>query len=97
MNITSYKVWFDADGNEIKREEVATTNYKMYVKRVELGTKLPNGGTAKIDTKTGEVITPTKAPTSTSTPTPTPKPKPADPTKAPPTETPDPPEDGGDV
>ena len=98
MNVTSYKVWFDADGNEIKREEVATSNYKMFVKRVELGTKLPNGGQAKIDTKTGKVITPTNAPTSTPTPSPSPKPtKPADPTKAPPTEAPNPPEDGGDA
>jgi len=99
MNITSYKVWFDANGNEIKREEVATTNYRMYVKRVELGTKLPGGGQAKIDPATGKVITPTNAPTATPTPKPTstPKPtKPADPTKAPPTETPDPPEGGGD-
>ena len=99
MNITSYKVWFDANGNEIKREEVATTNYRMYVKRVELGTKLPGGGQAKIDPATGKVITPTNAPTATPTPKPTstPKPtKPAYPTKAPPTETPDPPEGGGD-
>ena len=70
INVTSYKVWYDADGNEIKREEVATTNYRMYNKKVEVGTKLPNGGQATLDTKTGSVITPSPKPTNTPTPAP---------------------------
>jgi len=70
INVTSYKVWYDADGNEIKREEVATTNYRMYNKKVEVGTKLPNGGHANFDPKTGKVITPSPAPTKAPTPVP---------------------------
>ena len=70
MNVTSFKVWYDANGNEIKREEVATTNYRMYNKKVEIGTKLPNGGHAQFDPKTGTVITPSPKPTATPTPAP---------------------------
>ncbi len=83
INVTSYKVWYDANGNEIKREEVATTNYRMYSKKVEVGTKLPNGGHANFDPKTGAVITPSPAPTKAPTPTPVI------------TEEPTPPDDGG--
>ena len=94
MNVTSYRVWYNAEGAEISREEVATTNYKMWVKKVEVGTLLPGGGHATLDTTTGEVITPTPAPTATpvpATPTPTTAPTEPDPTE------PQQPEGGGDA
>lgn len=80
MNITSFKVWYDENGTEIKREEVATTNYRAYTKRVEVGTKLPSGGQAQFDPQTGKVITPTPKPTATPTPKPV---EPTEPTNPP--------------
>ena len=80
MNITSFKVWYDENGTEIKREEVATTNYRAYTKKVEVGTKLPSGGQAQFDPQTGKVITPTPKPTATPTPKPV---EPTEPTNPP--------------
>ncbi|MBR2523798.1 MAG: VanW family protein [Clostridiales bacterium] len=95
IRAVSYQVWYDANGNEIRREQVATTNYKMYVKKVEVGTKMPDGSHAQFDASTGKVITPTPTPSPTPAPaTPTPTPVPATPTPVP-DDPADPPEDQG--
>lgn len=92
MQVKSYKIWYDANNQEIRREDVATTNYRMYVKRVEVGTKLPDGGHAAFDASTGQVTTPSPTPT----PVPTEAPATPTPTEAPAEDTPTPvPEDQG--
>lgn len=72
--VVSYQVWYDKSGKEIKRKKVSTSNFRSYTKRVAVGTLLPNGKHAKLNTKTGEL---------TGVPTATPKPTKAKPTKAP--------------
>jgi hypothetical protein len=83
-----YKVWFDKDDKEIKREEYYTTTYKSYGTRISVGTKNPDGTYAVLDKTTGQVsaatITPTPGPTEPVTPT-TADPTPANPTPANPT------------
>ena len=64
-----YKVWYDADGTEIDREEYMTTSYKAYGERIEVGTLMPDGTYAQFDATTGEVITPTPTPEPTPVPT----------------------------
>ena len=101
----SYKVYYDKDGNEIKRELAFTSNYPMINKKVRVGTLGPDGVTIfKLDKETGEVtppegyVEPTPEPTDepepTENPDPTDSPNPTDspePTEAPEvTETPDP-------
>ncbi len=87
-----YKVWFDKDDKEIKREEYYTTTYKAFGTRIAVGTKNPDGTYAVLDTKTGEVsaatITPTPGPTDPVTPTPA---NPTTPPTVPPTTPTDPP------
>lgn len=93
MVVKSYKIWYDANGQEIRREDVATTNYRMYSKKVEVGTKLPNGGYAQFNASDGSIITPTPTPEPTAAPTATPTPEPtAAPTATP---TPEPTTDPG--
>jgi len=86
-----YKVWFDKDDKEIKREEYYTTSYKSFGTRIAVGTKNPDGTYAVLDTKTGEVsaatITPTPGPTDPATPTPA---NPTTPPTVPPTTPTDP-------
>ena len=53
--VVTYQVWYDKTGKELKRNKVATTSYKAYKKRVAVGTLLPNGKHAKLDTKTGKL------------------------------------------
>jgi len=73
----SYQVWYDADGNEVSRNEVDKTYYRAYAKKVEVGTLMPDGSYAKFDSKTGTIITPTPAPTVAPTQAPT-EPKPTE-------------------
>ncbi len=72
--VVSYQVWYDKSGKEIKRKKIATSNFRAYTKKVAVGTLLPNGKHAKLDTKTGEL---------SGIPTATPKPTKAKATKAP--------------
>ena len=95
MQVTSYRVWYNSDGQEINREQIAVTNYRAYAKKIEVGTKLPDGGYATFNSTTGEIITPTPTPAPTATPTPTPAPATPTPTETP-TEPTDEPEGGGD-
>ena len=85
-----YKVWFDKDGNEIKREEYYTTTYKAWGPRVKVGVLKADGTYATINKETGELTDPTATPsptpgeTTTVTPTTAPKDTPTNtPTTAP--------------
>ena len=72
--VVSYQVWYDKSGKEIKRKKIATSNFRAYTKKVAVGTLLPSGKHAKLNTSTGEL---------TGVPTATPKPTKAKATKAP--------------
>ena len=64
----SYKVWYDKDGNEVKRDAYFPSTYPAKAAVIHVGT---GGGSGKVDPNTGEVIpddtTPAPDPT---TPTP---------------------------
>ena len=79
----AYKVWSDADGNEIDRVYYNSTYYNSYGARIAIGTLKPDGTYASIDTSTGEYLEPI------TTPEPTPDPTVPDPTTPDPT-TPEP-------
>ncbi|MBQ6024436.1 MAG: VanW family protein [Lachnospiraceae bacterium] len=86
IKAVSYKVYYDAEGNEIKREQYFSSSYPMINKKVKVGTLAEDGVTVfKLDKTTGEVTapegyvapTPTPDPDAeiTDTPEPTKKPK----------------------
>ncbi|MBR4541171.1 MAG: VanW family protein [Lachnospiraceae bacterium] len=86
IKAVSYKVYYDAEGNEIKREQYFSSSYPMINKKVKVGTLAEDGVTVfKLDNTTGEVTapegyvapTPTPDPDAeiTDTPEPTKKPK----------------------
>ena len=84
-----YKIWYNANDEEIKRELYNTTTYSAYGERIGVGVLNPDGTYAKMDKNTGEITSPIM----TVTPTPvtdTPTPTTAAPTD-PPTTAPDPP------
>ena len=95
---TSWKVYYDKDGNEIKREEYFQSTYSMSNKEVRVGTLGPDGTIYIMDPATGKVsppggVTPTPDPNATPTPTPDPNaptPTPSDPTPEPSDPTPAP-------
>lgn len=60
----SYKVWYDKNGNEIKREEYLSTTYSAQKGDIEVGVLCPDGSIAELDTETGEVIVPDSVMTS---------------------------------
>ena len=64
-----YKVWFDKDDKEIKREEYYTTSYKAFGTRIAVGTLNGDGTYAVLDTKTGEVSAASTTPSPTTDPT----------------------------
>ena len=64
-----YKVWFDKDDKEIKREEYYTTSYKAFGTRIAVGTLNGDGTYAVLDTKTGEVSAASATPSPTANPT----------------------------
>ena len=51
----SYKVWYDKDGNEIKREKYHDSYYPRINRVVEVGILNPDGSLATLNTATGEV------------------------------------------
>ena len=80
----AYKIYYDADGNEIKREESFYSSYPMITKKVRVGTLAPDGTTIfKLNKETGETTppkgyvepTPTPDPNEQQEPEPTKKPK----------------------
>ena len=83
----AYKVWYDAEGNEISKDFYNSSYYGAYGARIAVGVLRSDGSIATLDYSTGEVIdpeppTPTPAPVPTAPPTPTPEPTPAAPDPA---------------
>ena len=83
----AYKVWYDAEGNEISKDFYNSSYYGAYGARIAVGVLRSDGSIATLDYSTGEVIdpeppTPTPAPVPTAAPTPTPEPTPASPDPA---------------
>ncbi|MBR4557706.1 MAG: VanW family protein [Clostridiales bacterium] len=75
----AYKVWYDAEGNEISKEFYNSSYYAAYGARIAVGVLRSDGSIATLDYSTGEVIdpnppTPTPVPGPTVPPTPTPTP-----------------------
>ena len=97
----AYKVWSDADGNEIDRVYYNSTSYNSYGARIAVGTLKPDGTYASIDTSTGEYLEPINTPEptpDTTTPEPTPDtttPEPTPEITPPPDTTTPPPENTG--
>ena len=70
IDASGYKIWYDKDGNEIKREEAFHSNYRMIKSSVRVGTRAADGTIFKMDPATGAV----SAPDGYVPPTPTPDP-----------------------
>ena len=96
ITASSYKIYYDKDGNEIKREKAYSSSYPMITKKVRVGTLAPDGETIfKLDKSTGEVTPPkgyvppeptddpNATPTVTEEPTQKPTKAPKDPTPTP--------------
>ena len=78
----AYKVWYDADGNEISKDFYNSSYYASYGARIAVGVLRSDGSIATLDYSTGEVIdpnppTPTPVPGPTTPPTPTTPPGPS--------------------
>ena len=59
IKAVSYKVYYDAKGDEIKREQYFSSSYPMINKKVRVGTLAEDGVTVfKLDKSTGEVTPP---------------------------------------
>ncbi|MBO7453002.1 MAG: VanW family protein [Clostridiales bacterium] len=58
IHTMSYKVWYDANGNEIKREAYLSTVYNAQEGQIEKGVLCPDGTIAELNKETGEVIAP---------------------------------------
>ncbi len=93
ITANAYKIWYNADGEEIDRVLYNTTTYYPYGKRIAVGVLNPDGTYATMDKETGEITSRIM----TTTPTPTPKPeatatpKPTESEQTRPTETDEPP------
>ena len=94
-----YKIWYNANDEEIRRELYNTTYYSAYGERIGVGVLNPDGTYAKMDKNTGEItspimtVSPTPTPQITITPTPTEAPPPTvepPPPTEPPETTPEP-------
>lgn len=96
ITANAYKIWYNANDEEIRRELYNTTYYSAYGERIGVGVLNPDGSYATMDKKTGEITSPimtvTPTPTAAITITPTPTEAPPPPTDAP-TEAPPPPTD----
>ena len=88
ITANAYKIWYDADGNEISRDFYNSTYYNAYGRRIAVGVLKPDGTYASID-KNGEYTEPLPSLTPSPSPSPSPSPTPADnPTTAPENPTP---------
>ena len=67
----SYRIFYNADGQEIKREEYQTSDYRMIRASVHVGTRAPDGTIFHMDPATGEVTPPDGYVAPTPTPDPT--------------------------
>jgi hypothetical protein len=50
---TSYQIWCDASGNEIRRVELPNSVYSTITAQIEVGTLNPDGTQATLDPATG--------------------------------------------
>lgn len=55
VTATSYQIWRDANGNEIKTVELKYTYYATIPTKIEVGTLNPDGSHATLNTETGEL------------------------------------------
>ena len=51
----SYKTWYDADGNEIKKERYLDSYYPRINAVISVGVRNPDGSLASVDPSTGEI------------------------------------------
>ena len=92
----AYKIWYDAEGNEIDRDFYNSSYYGSYGRRVAVGVLKSDGTYASIDSSTGEYLdgslTPTPTPSTSVSPSTTDRPTvfPEQPTPTTDTPTPDP-------
>lgn len=61
INASAYKVYYDAQGNEIDRVLAFSSNYRMINQRVRVGVLAADGSILTMDPTTGTVIIPTPA------------------------------------
>jgi vancomycin resistance protein YoaR len=97
-----FKVYYDKDGKEIKREQASSSIYPAIRAKIRVGVLAPDGTVCPMDPATGTVTVPTPTPppetvplnpSDPATPTPTPSdptPTPSDPTPTPSDPTPTP-------
>ncbi|MCQ2482693.1 MAG: VanW family protein [Clostridia bacterium] len=71
ISACSYQIWYDKDGNEIKRVEYARSYYPMIKAKIEVGVLNEDGSIAPMDPTTGEVTTPEPTPEETEATDPT--------------------------
>ena len=69
-----YKHWYDADGNEVKKEKFSTETYAAFPAIVYVGTA-PAATPAPVETPTPEAPTPVPQPDPTPAPVETPTPE----------------------
>lgn len=73
VTATSYQIWYDASGNEIRRVELPNSVYSTITAQIEVGTLNPDGTQATLDPATGALTGVVEtAPTETGTPEPVP-------------------------
>ena len=73
VTAASYQIWYDADGNEIRRVELPNSGYSTISAQIEVGTLNPDGTQATLDPTTGALTGVVEtAPTETGTPEPVP-------------------------
>ena len=82
VTAASYQIWYDADGNEIRRVELPNSIYSTISAQIEVGTLNPDGSQATLDPATG-ALTGVVETEPTAEPVPDPNPEPV------PTENPD--------
>lgn len=68
ISARAYQVWYDANGNEIRRVECDSSYYPMIKQKIEVGVLNEDGSIAPMDTTTGEVTTPEPTPTESTDP-----------------------------
>ena len=90
VSARAYKVWYDADGEEISRDYYNSSYYNAYARRVAVGVLNSDGTIASIDYSTGEIIEAEPSVTPSPSPSVSPTPGAATPTTAPATPTPEP-------
>ncbi len=66
VHATSYQIWMDASGNEIRRVELPPSNYSTISAQIEVGTLNPDGTQAVLDASTGALTGVVEGPAETS-------------------------------